>query len=215
MNIVLAVVLLAVVLMQGADVLAYLDRPARSARCNPGRRPSAPASSPATSSRSSAPPTSARGNTSTWRWRRGPSAKSTSSCSATAREQRLKVRPDLTELRTRNNARFEVGTIGVLPDVYPSVASFVAGKPAESCRPQGRRRDPRDRRRAHGVRVAGRRDDLAEARRQADRVHRPPRRRRSDHFGDARTAKATGRCVGMYMSERRGRSSRRRSKRSA
>jgi regulator of sigma E protease len=46
-------------------------------------------------------------------------------------EQRLKIRPDLTELRTRNNAKFEVGTIGVLPDVYPSVASLVPGKPAE------------------------------------------------------------------------------------
>jgi regulator of sigma E protease len=47
-------------------------------------------------------------------------------------EQRLKIRPDLTELRTRNDTRFEVGTIGALPDVYPSVTSFVAGKPAES-----------------------------------------------------------------------------------
>jgi regulator of sigma E protease len=48
------------------------------------------------------------------------------------REQRLKVRPDLTELKTRNNATFEIGTIGVLPDVHPSVTGFVAGKPAES-----------------------------------------------------------------------------------
>jgi regulator of sigma E protease len=47
-------------------------------------------------------------------------------------EQRLKVRPDLTELNTRNGARFEVGTIGVLPDVNPSVASLVKGKPAEA-----------------------------------------------------------------------------------
>ena len=48
------------------------------------------------------------------------------------REERLKIRADLTELRTRNDARFEVGTIGVLPDVYPSVASLVPGKPAEA-----------------------------------------------------------------------------------
>jgi regulator of sigma E protease len=48
------------------------------------------------------------------------------------REEHLKVRPDLTELKTRNDARFEIGTIGVLPDTYPRVASFVAGKPAES-----------------------------------------------------------------------------------
>ena len=45
------------------------------------------------------------------------------------REERLKIRPDLTELRTRNNARFEVGTIGVLPDVYPSVESLQPGTP--------------------------------------------------------------------------------------
>ena len=36
MNIVLAVVLLAVVLMQGADVLAYLDRPAAVGAVQPG-----------------------------------------------------------------------------------------------------------------------------------------------------------------------------------
>jgi regulator of sigma E protease len=48
------------------------------------------------------------------------------------REEHLKVTPDLTELRTRNDARFEIGTIGVLPDVYPSVASIVPGKPAEA-----------------------------------------------------------------------------------
>ena len=48
------------------------------------------------------------------------------------REHHLKVTPDLTELRTRGNARFDIGTIGALPDVYPSVASFVPGKPAES-----------------------------------------------------------------------------------
>ena len=47
------------------------------------------------------------------------------------REERLKIRPDLTELRTRGNARFEVGTIGVLPDVHPSVASLQPGSPSE------------------------------------------------------------------------------------
>jgi regulator of sigma E protease len=47
------------------------------------------------------------------------------------REERLRVRPDLTEMRTRNNTRFEIGTIGVLPDVYPFVLSVVADKPAE------------------------------------------------------------------------------------
>jgi regulator of sigma E protease len=48
------------------------------------------------------------------------------------REQRLKMTPDLTELKTRNGARFEIGTIGVMPDVYPHVTGFVEGKPAEA-----------------------------------------------------------------------------------
>jgi len=47
------------------------------------------------------------------------------------REERLTIRPDLTELRTRNDARFEVGTIGVLPDVNPLIRALVAGEPAE------------------------------------------------------------------------------------
>jgi regulator of sigma E protease len=48
------------------------------------------------------------------------------------REERLRIRPDLTELRTRGDARFEVGTIGVLPDVYPSVQATQPGSPAEA-----------------------------------------------------------------------------------
>ena len=50
------------------------------------------------------------------------------------REQRLTIRPDTTELRTRSDARFEVGTIGVLPDVNPSIRALVAGEPAETGR---------------------------------------------------------------------------------
>jgi regulator of sigma E protease len=46
-------------------------------------------------------------------------------------EQRLTIRPDLTELRTRGNARFEIGTIGVWPDVNPSIRALIAGEPAE------------------------------------------------------------------------------------
>jgi regulator of sigma E protease len=47
------------------------------------------------------------------------------------REQRLTIRPDTTELRTRGDARFEIGTIGVLPDVNPSIRALVSGEPAE------------------------------------------------------------------------------------
>ena len=32
----------------------------------------------------------------------------------------------------RSDARFEIGTIGVLPDVYPTIATIVPGKPAEA-----------------------------------------------------------------------------------
>ena len=44
----------------------------------------------------------------------------------------IPAQADLTELRTRGNARFEVGTIGVLPDVNPSVASLQSGSPSEA-----------------------------------------------------------------------------------
>jgi regulator of sigma E protease len=47
------------------------------------------------------------------------------------REERLTIRPDVTELRTRGDVRFEIGTIGVMPDVNPSISGVVAGEPAE------------------------------------------------------------------------------------
>ena len=132
MNVLLAVVLLAVVLMQGADVLAYLDRPAVVGAVQPG--------SPA--ERAGIRPgdiITQFGTAGITTWEHldmavaaRPERDVDVVVIRNGREERLKVRPDLTELKTRNNARFEVGTIGALPDVYPSVASFVAGKPAES-----------------------------------------------------------------------------------
>mgnify|MGYP001244678871 CR=1 FL=1 len=132
MNIVLAVVLLAVVLMQGADVLAYLDRPAAVGLVQPG--------SPA--ERAGIRPGDVitqfgTADISTWEHLEmavaaRPEREVDLVVLRSGSEQRLKIRPDLTELRTRNNAVFEVGTIGVLPDVYPSVTGFVPGKPAES-----------------------------------------------------------------------------------
>jgi regulator of sigma E protease len=132
MNILLAVVLLAVVLMQGADMLAYLDRPAVVGAVQPG--------SPA--ERAGIRPGDlitqfGTADISTWEHldmavAARPEREVDVVVVRNGREERLKVRPDLTELRTRNDARFEVGTIGVLPDVYPSVLSFVPGKPAES-----------------------------------------------------------------------------------
>jgi regulator of sigma E protease len=131
MNIILAVVLLAVVLMQGADVLAFLDQPAVVGAVQPG--------SPAEKAGI------LRGDTITQFGTAGVRTWEHLDMAVAARpekdvdvtvirngqEVRLKVRPDLTELRTRNDARFEIGTIGVLPDVNPSVSGLMAGEPAE------------------------------------------------------------------------------------
>ena len=132
MNVVLAVVLLAVVLMQGATMLAYLDRPAVVGAVQPG--------SPAESAGLQPGDVITQFGTAdigTWEHldmavAARPERDVDVVVIRNGSEQRLKIRPDLTELRTRGDARFEVGTIGVLPDVYPSVASFVPGKPAES-----------------------------------------------------------------------------------
>jgi regulator of sigma E protease len=131
MNLVLAVVLLAVVLMQGADVLAYLDRPAAVGMVQPG--------SPA--ERAGILPgdvITKIGTADVKNWEHldmavaaRPEREVELIVLRGGREERLKIRPDLTELRTRGNARFEVGTIGVLPDVYPSVLSLISGEPAE------------------------------------------------------------------------------------
>src|SRR3954470_1915139 len=128
MNLLLAVVLLALVLMQGADVLAYLDRPAVVGAVQAG--------SPAEKAGIMPGDTITHFGTADVRtWEHldmavaaRPQRDVEGTVMRTGQEQRLKIRPDLTQLRTRSDARFEVGTIGVLPDVYPSVASFVAGK---------------------------------------------------------------------------------------
>ena len=132
MNIILAVVLLAVILMQGADVLAYLDRPAVVGLVQPG--------SPAEKAGIRPGDTIVKFGTADVRtWEHldmavagRPEREVEVVVQRDGREERFKIRADLTELSTRNGARFEVGTIGVLPDVYPSVSSFVPGKPAEA-----------------------------------------------------------------------------------
>lgn len=131
MNLILAVVLLAVVLMQGADVLAYLDRPATVGAVQP--------ESPAAKAGIRPGDVIVKLGTADIRtWEHldmavaaRPEREVDVVVMRDGREQRLKIRPDLTELRTRGDARFEVGTIGVLPDVYPSVASVIAGEPAD------------------------------------------------------------------------------------
>ena len=94
MNLVLAVVLLAFVLMQGADVLAFLDRPAvigavqAGFACREGRpRAGRPHHQVRHCGRS------APGSISRWRWRRGPSAMSKSRCCATAANSASRFAP--------------------------------------------------------------------------------------------------------------------------
>ena len=113
-----------------------------------------------------------------------------------ASEQRLTIRPDTTELRTRSDARFEVGTIGVLPDVNPSIRALVAGEPAEKAglkpgdvivsingaadgvrRRRYRRRSPSTRSRTIQMRRA------AERRRADDCRRRPRGRARTGRIG--------------------------------
>ncbi|HYB95546.1 MAG TPA: RIP metalloprotease RseP [Vicinamibacterales bacterium] len=132
MNILLAVVLLAAILMQGADVLAYLDRPAVVGAVQPG--------SPAERAGILPGDQITRFGTAgieTWEHldmavAARPEREVDVVVIRDGREQRMKITADLTELRTRNDARFEVGTIGVLPDVYPSVQSTQPGSPAEA-----------------------------------------------------------------------------------
>jgi len=132
MNILLAVVLLAVVLMQGADVLVYLEQPAEVGVVQAG--------SPAEKAGIQPGDVITQFGTAdipTWEHLEmavaaRPEREVDVVVVRNSREERLKVRPDLTKLTTRNNATFEVGTIGVMPDIHPSVTGFVAGKPAES-----------------------------------------------------------------------------------
>ena len=151
MNIVLAVVLLTFVLMRGANEPAYLDRPAVVGAVQPG--------SPAEKSRHPAgrhnhPVRNAAvrpGNTSTWRWRRGRSAKSTSDLRGGGKSA-SRCAPIGPSSKTRNNARFEIGTIRVLPDVYPGSGAVCSrGKPDGVIRTEARRLDSCRRRRACGV----------------------------------------------------------------
>lgn len=132
MNLILAVVLLAVVLMQGANVLAYLDRPATVGLVQPG--------SPAERAGILPGDVLTRFGTAeinTWEQLEmavasRPEREVDVVVIRNGSEQRLKARPDLTNLELRSGTKFEVGTLGVLPDVYPRVTAFVPGKPAEA-----------------------------------------------------------------------------------
>ena len=200
MNILLAVVLLAAVLMRGAEVLAYLDQPAVVGMVQPGSPAEKAGLRPGDQ-------ITQFGTADVRTWEHlemAVAARPEREVDVTiirgGREERLKVRPDLTELKTRNNARFEIGTIGVLPDVYPaSRRSFPASPPKSSGLKPGDLILAVDGERMVFA-LAGRRGDFEEARRQADRVPRAPRRRRADDSGDALHGRRRG--EGRHVHER-------------
>jgi regulator of sigma E protease len=131
MNLALAVILMAGVLMQGAETPAFLGQPAVVGLVQPG--------SPAEQAGIRPGDVIVRvGGLDIDRWEQLEMAISSRpdrdldvTVMRNGREERLKVRPASTTLTTRSNARFEVGTIGVLPDTYPVVRSVLPGEPAE------------------------------------------------------------------------------------
>jgi regulator of sigma E protease len=131
MNLVLAVGLLAVVLMQGDEVPVFLDEPAKVGVVMPGSPAERAGIQPGDVivRLGSAP-------VSTWEHLElavgaRPEREVEAVVMRGGNEVRLTIRPDKTTLRTRSDTRFEVGTIGVLPDVSPSIRSTIAGEPAE------------------------------------------------------------------------------------
>ena len=131
MNLGLAVIVLAVVLMQGATAPAYISRPALVGVVKSG--------SPAEKAglqRGDIITRLGSADVATWEQLEmavasRPEREVEMVVIRDRQEQRLTIRPDLAELRTRGNARFEIGTIGVWPDVNPSIRALVAGEPAE------------------------------------------------------------------------------------
>ncbi|MGQ0733690.1 MAG: RIP metalloprotease RseP [Acidobacteriota bacterium] len=124
MNILLAVVVMAVVLMQGAEVPAYEDEPVVVGAVEPEsvaeRAGILPGDLILRVSGDEVP---------TWdRFLLAIGTKANRDVQLTlvrdGREQRVTVRPDA-------RGRYEVGEIGVLPDVYPLVSSVVADGPAD------------------------------------------------------------------------------------
>ena len=124
MNLALAVVLLWVVLLQGAQVAAFQDQPvvigvvqpespAEQAGVQPGDRIVSVAGS----------------ETATWdQFFMAIGTRPDRDTELLLLREGLEVR---TTVRPNATTRYEVGDIGVLPDVYPSVGSVVPGDPAD------------------------------------------------------------------------------------
>jgi regulator of sigma E protease len=131
MNLLLAVLLLAVVLSQGDRVLAFLSRPAVIGVVQ--------ADSPAERGGMRAGDEVIRINgraVSTWEdLEVGVTSRADRDVEFVVRrdgaERTLTIRPESTKVPVQSDATFEVGTIGVLPDTYPIIDAVNAGDPAE------------------------------------------------------------------------------------
>ena len=124
MNLGLAVVLMAIVLMQGAQVPSYQDQPVAIGKVeagSAGERAGLQSGDVILAVADEAVPT----------WDRFLLTIGTKA----GRDVQLRILRDGREQRTMvrptGQGRFEVGDLGVLPDVYPSVEGVIPGSPAE------------------------------------------------------------------------------------
>lgn len=124
MNLLLAVVLLWVVLLQGAQVAAFQDQPVDIGVVQPGSPAEQGGLRPGDRVLSVAGSAIATWDQFFLAIGTRPERETELVVLREGLEVRTTVRPDAT-------TRYEVGDIGVLPDVYPSVASVIPGDPAD------------------------------------------------------------------------------------
>ena len=130
MNLLLAVLVMAVVLMQGASTPSYLRKPALVGVVN--------AESPAAVAGVQPGDLITRlGSAEVATWEQlelavaaRPEADVDIVVIRDRQEVRLPIRPATTRVGPGESPQFEVGTIGVLPDVYPVIRDVISGQPA-------------------------------------------------------------------------------------
>ena len=157
MNIILAVVVMAIVLAQGAEVPIYQDQPPVVGAVAPG--------SPAERAgiqRGDRILTVAGDEVDTW------DDLFLAVGTRPDRDVALTLLRDgetrSVSLRTESETRFEIGNIGVLPDINPIVASVIAGPPGGKGRAEGGRCRACGERRAHGHAHPAHRGDFPQRR---------------------------------------------------